>query len=153
MNEPKPVSRQNAEPDALGPIEAEVMAAFRGLTDAAKALDAPLYFDYIDREKFTGLSADGKAWQSSQELEKIISTGFDMVERIVSLEFPTVKVTVIQPTTAILVNEFRQTILLKDKSTVQQSGGGMQVWNKSSDKWKLVGIGASDARQTASAVF
>ena len=134
-------------------IEAEIIYAFRGLVDAAEALDASRYFDYIDRDKFSGLSADGKAWHSFSDLEAVITNGFDMVEKIVFLEFSNVKVTVINPLTAVLVNEYKQTILLKDGGTVEQSGGGVQVWSKSDDGWTLVSIAASDASQRADAVF
>lgn len=134
-------------------IEAEVTGAFRGLVDASEALDSSRYFAYIDKEKFTGLSADGKAWHSFADLENVITTGFRMIERIVSLEFSNVKVTVINPSTAILVNEYKQSILLKNTEVVQQSGGGTQVWSKSGDAWKLVSISASDASQRADAVF
>ena len=134
-------------------IEAEVMGAFRGLVDASEALDSNRYLEFIDKEKFTGLSADGTAWHSFKDLENVISTGFQMVERIISLEFCNVKVTVINPTTAILVNQYEQTILLKNTETVQQSGGGTQVWSQSGNGWKLVSISASDARQRPAAVF
>jgi hypothetical protein len=134
-------------------IEAEVIGAFRGLVDASEALDSNRYFEYIDKDKFTGLSADGKAWHTFKDLENVISTGFQMVERIISLEFSNVKVTVINPSMAILVNEYKQTILLKNTDTVQQSGGGTQVWSKSENAWKLVSISASDASQRAEAVF
>jgi hypothetical protein len=134
-------------------LEAEVMGAFRGLVDASKALDASRYFDYIDKDKFTGLSAEGKAWHSFKDLEQLISTGFPMVERVVSLEFSNVKVTVINAATAILVNEYTQTIQLKNMDIVHQSGGGTQVWSRSGDTWKLVSISASDARHRAEAVF
>jgi hypothetical protein len=134
-------------------IEAEVMGAFRGLVAASEALDASRYFEYIDKGKFTGLSADGKAWHGFEDLEPIISNGFQMVERIVSLEFSNVKITVINPSTAILVNEYEQTLLLKNADTVRQCGGGTQVWSRSEDRWKLVSISASDANQRAEAVF
>lgn len=134
-------------------IEAEVIGAFRGLVDDSEALDSSRYFEYIDKDKFTGLSADGKAWHTFKDLENVISTGFQMVEKIISLEFSNVKVTVINPSTAILVNEYKQTILLKNTDTVQQSGGGTQVWSKSENVWKLVSISASDASQRAEAVF
>lgn len=68
-----------------------------------------------------------------------------MIEKIVSLEFDQVKVTVLNPLTAILVNEFTQTILLKDGSSIEQSGGGTQVWLKTGEAWKLVSNSASDA--------
>lgn len=134
-------------------IEAEVIHAFRGLVDASEALDASRYFDCIDQDKFSGMSADGKAWHSFSDLKNVITTGFAMVEKIVFLEFSNVKVTVINPLTAVLVNEYKQTILLKDGGAVQQSGGGVQVWSKTDDGWKLVSIGASDVSQRAQAVF
>lgn len=126
-------------------VEADVMRAFQGLVHASKALDEKRYLDYIDREKFTGLGADGKVWHSFKDLENIIVPGFRMVDKIISLEFPVVKITVINPSTAILSNEFRQTIRLKNADLVRQSGGGTQVWAKSGDAWKLVSISASDS--------
>lgn len=134
-------------------IEAEVMDAIRGLVDASRALDASRYFTYIDKDRFTGLSADGTAWLSFQDLETVVSSGFQMIERIVSLEFCKVKVSVIHPSTAILVNEFQQTLLLKNEQTIRQYGGGTQVWAKSDKAWKLVSISASDASQRADAVL
>ena len=134
-------------------IETEVLAAFKGLVAASTALDANRYLDCIDKEKFTGLSAAGKAWHRFEDLESVISTGFQMVERITRLDFFKVKVTVIHPATAILVNEYEQTLLLKNGETVQQAGGGAQVWAKSAHGWKLVSISASDARQRDAAVF
>jgi hypothetical protein len=134
-------------------IEAEVLDAFAGLVDASKALDSRRYFEYLDKDKFTGLSADGKAWHSIQDLENVVVPGFLMVQKIVRLEFRNVKVTVINPSTAILVNEYQQTILLKNGATVEQSGGGTQVWYKADNAWKLVSIAASDASRRADAVF
>ena len=134
-------------------IESEVLNAFEGLVEASKALDADRYFAYFDKEKFTGLSADGKAWQSIKNLENVIGPGFAAVDQIVSLEFFNVKVTVINETTAILVNEYKQTIRLKDKSLVKQAGGGTQVWSQEEDAWKLVSISSSDASERGEVVF
>ena len=134
-------------------IKAEVLGAFKGLVDASKALDSSRYLAYIDKEKFTGLGADGQVWHAFEDLEKLISAGFQMVQKIVALEFSNVKVTVINSSTAILVNEYRQTILLKNAETVQQAGGGTQVWSRSGTAWKLVSISASDAGPRAEAVF
>lgn len=134
-------------------IEAEVIDAFRGLVEASKALDSCRYFEYIDKDKFTGLSADGRAWHSIKDLEDVILSGFPMVDRVISLEFFNVKVTVINPSTAILVNEYKQTILLRNKNIVKQSGGGTQVWSKSENAWKLVSISASDASQRGEVIF
>jgi hypothetical protein len=126
-------------------IEAEVIDAFRGLVEASKALDASRYLAYIDKDKFTGSGADGRAWHSMKNLEDLILSGFPTVDKIISLEFSNIKVTVINPSTVILVNEFKQTILLKNKNIVRQSGAGTQVWSKSQNAWKLVSISASDA--------
>ena len=70
-----------------------------------------------------------------------------MVEKSVSLDFANVKVTVINPTTVILVNEYKQTMLLKSGGLVKQSGGGTQVWAKTNDSWKIVSVSASAATQ------
>lgn len=126
-------------------IESEVLDAFKGLVDACRALDVRRYLDYLDKEKFTGLGADGRVWHSIKDIEDVISAGFAMIEKIVSLEFGKVKVTVLNASTAILVNEFTQTLLLKDATRIDQSGGGSQVWLRSGNTWKLASISASDA--------
>ena len=134
-------------------VTADVLDAFQGLVQASKALDAHRYFAYIDTGRFTGLSAEGKAWHGFKDLEQLILAGFQAVERITSLEFSNVKVTVIDPSLAILVNEYEQTLLLKSGDVVKQAGGGTQVWSRTGDAWKLVSISASDARQREDAVF
>lgn len=126
-------------------IELEVLEAIKGLVDAVESLDSNRYFEYFDKEKFTGLNADGTVWHSIDDLEAIISSGFRVVEKNISLEFNKVKVTVINATTAILVNEYKQSILLKNSNIIEQAGGGTQVWFKSNGTWKLVSISASEA--------
>lgn len=135
----------NMKSEKFRSVEAEVLDAFKGLVDASTGLDANRYFEYFDKEKFTGLNADGKVWHSIKNLEDLIVPGFSAVEKSISLEFFNVKVTVINPTTAILVNEFKQSILLKDGSVLEQSGGGTQVWSRSESVWKLVSVSASNA--------
>lgn len=124
--------------------EIEVLAAFNGLVEASKSLNSNRYFEYFDKEKFTGLNADGTVWHSISGLEAMIPSGFAMVEKIISLEFKNVKVTVLNQTTAILVNEYNQLMLLKSGGEVTQAGGGTQVWFKESGIWKLVSVSASD---------
>ena len=124
-------------------LESEVLDAFRGLTEASESLDSNRYFEYFDKEKFTGLNADGSVWHSFENLEALILSGFPQIERSISLEFNNVKVTIINPITAILVNEYSQSILLKSGDIVNQSGGGTQVWSKSNGAWKLVSVSAS----------
>jgi hypothetical protein len=132
-------------PGDISKIEGEVLAAFGGLVDASKALDSARYFACFDKEKFTGLNADGKVWHSIKDLERLVVPGFLMVEKSISLEFKNVKVTAIDPTTAILVNEYQQTMLLKSGSVAKRAGGGVQVWHQSAGAWKLVSFSASDA--------
>jgi Domain of unknown function (DUF4440) len=136
---------ENMKPANISKIESEVLEAFGGLVEASKSLNSARYLAYFDKEKFTGLNADGKVWHSIKGLEALIISGFPMVERSISLEFKNVKVTVIDPSTAILVNEYKQTMLLKDGNVVSRSGGGVQVWHQASGKWKLVSVSASDA--------
>ncbi len=125
-------------------IESEVHQAFLGLVEASKALDVARYFDYFDKEKFTGLNADGTVWRSVKDLEALIVPGFSSVKRIISLEFSLVKITVINQSTAILINEYKQSIELKNGTVVEQAGAGTQVWSKANGAWKLVSVSDSD---------
>ena len=125
-------------------IESEVHQAFNGLIEASESLDADKYFEYIDKEKFSGLNADGTVWHSVNDLEALIRPGFSMIEKSLSLEFSNVKITVINQTTAILVNEYKHSLMLKSGDIIQQAGGGSQVWSKSNGTWKLVSASASD---------
>jgi hypothetical protein len=135
----------NMKSEDKNKVETEVLDAFKGLVQASESLDSNRYFAYFDKEKFSGLNADGTVWHSIKSLETIISAGFPMIEKTISLEFKNVKVTVINPTTAILVNEYTQSMLLKSGDIVKQSGGGTQVWFKSKSEWKLVSVSASEA--------
>ncbi|WP_440056913.1 nuclear transport factor 2 family protein (plasmid) [Pseudoalteromonas sp. T1lg65] len=127
-------------------IEQQVTTAFQGLVAASKTLNSAQYFEFIDQEKFVGLNADGSNWNSASELKALIDPSFSALEKVESLTFTNVKVSVIDENTAILVNEYQQTVILKDGSPFTAEGGGMQVWSKSSGKWLLVGIGASAKR-------
>lgn len=124
-------------------IEAEVKAAFESLYKAAQNLDADAYFNHFDREKFTGLNADGTVWQSIAPLEKIIRPGYKWVTRVDSLTFSNVKITVLDAQTAILVNEYEMQMTLKKGNTMTDAGGGSQVWSKRSGRWLLVSVSAS----------
>lgn len=126
-------------------VEVEVLEAFNGLVQASESLDPTKYFEFFNKDKFTGLNADGTVWHSIQSLEAMIFSGFSVVEQVTSLEFKNVKVTVVNPITAILVNEYTQSMLLKSGDIVKQSGGGTQVWSKSDGTWKLVSISASNS--------
>ena len=125
-------------------LEKEVLESFQGLVDAANALDAEAYFQHFDADKFVGLNSDGTNWNSIDELIPVINIGFDSVQEVISLEFPNVKVSIIDNYTAVLVNEFSQSMLLKSGATISVAGGGAQVWSKRSGQWKLVSFSASN---------
>ncbi|TDF37341.1 hypothetical protein EYS14_14405 [Alteromonadaceae bacterium M269] len=129
--------------DTTNRVRVEVQRQFESLVLSAKTLDTKAYFKHIDSDKFSGLNADGTNWTSINDLKAIVEPGFAFVEKIESLEFPHVHITVIDEHTAILVNEYEQQILLKDGTRVEDAGGGTQVWSKASGEWKLVSISAA----------
>lgn len=110
---------------------------------ASKALDTTRYFEFIDDEKFIGLNADGTNLNSIIDLRKLIEPGFNAVEKIESLIFTNLRISVIDHNTAILVNEYAQIIILTDGAHYNSAGGGTQVWSKTSGKWLLVSISSS----------
>ena len=125
-------------------IKKEVLASFESLVKASKNLDSALYFDHFDTEKFVGLNSDGTNWNSINDLAPLITNGFEAIERITLLEFTNVKISVIDSYTAVLVNEYTQSIELKSGDVANAAGGGTQVWSKRSGKWKLVSVSASN---------
>lgn len=127
-------------------IEKEVLSAFNGLVKASEDLNTDAYFSFFDQEKFSGLNADGKVWRSFNEFKPLIASGFPMIEKSLSLEFPIVKVTVINASTAILVNQYKHIIQLKNGAAIKQAGGGTQVWSKNNATWKLVSVSASNTK-------
>ncbi|MEN1727479.1 MAG: nuclear transport factor 2 family protein [Pseudomonadota bacterium] len=133
---------------AIDEVETEVQVAFESLVAASRALDMDRYLEHFDREHFVGLNSDGRTWQSLAELEPLVRGGFATTEAVLELHFPTVKISVIDAVTAVLVNEFEQTLLMNDGTTVQIAGGGAQVWSKRSGAWKLVSVSASQAPQS-----
>jgi len=124
-------------------IEKEINHAFANLVDISTTLDSTRYFELIDKDKFVGLNANGQNWNNIEDLKAIIIPAFDMVKKIESINFTNVKISVIDKNTAILVNEYNQTIMLDNGQIIKDSGGGTQVWSKSSGHWLLVSISAS----------
>lgn len=125
-------------------IKLEVMEVFKSLVDASEQLDSKLYFDHFDKEKFVGLNSDGTNWNSINDLFSLITNGFDAIKTINSLEFTNVNISVIDSYTAILVNEYVQSMTLKSGHVINLSGGGVQVWSKRSGEWKIVSVSASN---------
>lgn len=134
-----------AEPvQARSDIESDVMASFDSLVQASKALDVEQYLHHIDVDKFVGLNSDGTNWNSIYDFAPLITQGFPAISSITALEFPSVTISVIDQRTAVLVNEFVQTMRLKNGSVLTICGGGTQVWSRQQEKWKLVSISASN---------
>jgi len=125
-------------------IKSEVKAAFEGLVKAANALDTEQYFFFFDEKKFVGLNGDGTIWQSLDDLKSVIEPGFGALQKVQSLDFTKVKLSVIDANNVILVNEYEQQIELKSGQTLMLAGGGTQVWSKSAGAWKLVSVSASN---------
>ena len=124
-------------------IEQEVQQSFKGLAEAVNAIDVKGYFAFFDHEKFVGLNADGTNWNSIEDLERLIYPSFELIQKVESLVFTNVRISVIDANTAILVNEYEQRVLLKSGELVDFAGGGTQVWSKASGRWKLVSVSAS----------
>lgn len=125
-------------------VEEEVLASFKSLVQASRDLNSKAYFAHFYKEKFVGLNSDGKNWNSLNDLEPLIINGFSAIKEIKLLTFINVKVSVINAQTAILVNEYIQSIELKNGSLVNNAGGGTQVWFKDKGTWKIVSISASN---------
>ena len=138
------VNRLYLSDDYVNKIDLEVRQSFGGLIEASKALDSQGYFDFFDSDKFIGLNSDGTNWNSISDLEIIIKSGCSAVDKVQSLIFTNVQVSVIDKSTAILVNEYEQEILLKTGELVIVAGGGTQVWSKKSGNWKIVSISSSN---------
>jgi hypothetical protein len=124
-------------------VETEVNQAFKQLVKVSTELNVEQYFALIDADKFVGLNANGSNWNSIAELRQVVEPGFNFVETVESLTFPNVKISVIDAQTAVLVNEYEQTVVLAGGSRHTSRGGGVQVWSKASGQWLLVSISAS----------
>ena len=124
-------------------IKESVNRAFEDLATASKELDFETYIGYFDRETFTGLNADGTVIHSIGEFENYYRPHFSAIKSYQSLDFEKVKITVINETTAILVNEYKARVEIESGEIVSASGGGTQVWAKSSGEWKLVSVSSS----------
>lgn len=125
-------------------ITQEVTDAFGQLVNASKQKDSQAYLALIDRDRFVGMSAEGTVWKSADPLETLIVSSFAVPFTLESLAFTVVKISVIDGQTAVLVNEYEQTVRMKEGARHTYSGAGAQVWSKVSGNWKLVSISASN---------
>jgi hypothetical protein len=56
-------------------IESEVHRAFNSLVNASESFNSDQYLEYFDKDKFSGLNADGTVWHSIKDLEDVIRPG------------------------------------------------------------------------------
>jgi hypothetical protein len=124
-------------------IRDSVNGAFKSLAEAAKSLDSEKYLSHFDRRKFTSLNEDGTVTHSFDEFAKVYVKQTESIAKYKSLEFDDVKITVVNESTAILVNTYIADVLLKSGQSVTASGAGTQVWTKNGDFWKLVSVSSS----------
>lgn len=135
---------QKADAAVEQKVEQEVLAAFKRLTQAAQSLDSEAYFQHFDATAFVGLNSDGTTWQSLDDLKTLVKPGFNALESVDALNFTKVKVSVLDQETALLVNEYEQSMTTKNGAKISHAGGGLQVWSKRSGQWQLVAVSASD---------
>jgi len=124
-------------------IESEVKQAFKALAVSARSLNIDNYLGFFDREKFTSLNDNGSVFHSFSEFEKSYRQQIPFLKKYNSLEFTNVKITVLNNSTAILVNEYAAEVVLQSGDTVSAGGAGSQVWSKASGSWLLVNVSGS----------
>ncbi len=124
-------------------IKADIRWVFMDLVKAVKSLNVDSYLKFFDQEKFTSMNADGSVHHSLIAFEKPFREQSQFIQGYESLEFENIKITVVNITTAILVNEYQARVNLKSGDTVVVSGAGTQVWSKSTGQWKLVHVSSS----------
>ena len=124
-------------------IEDAIKSRFDGLARAAQSLNIAAYRAFFDEAYFTALNADGTVTHNLDSFLKSYAVGTDSIEFYQSLAFSNVKVTVLNDTTAILVNEYKANLLLKNGMTVEAEGAGSQVWSFSDGEWFLVSVASS----------
>ncbi len=130
-------------PADIALIRADVDEAFKGLALAARTVDIESYLDYFDNEHFTALNADGTVTHSMANFEAVARQSFAAIKSYSSLDFSKVKITVVNRTTAVLVNEYQAELVLTSGESLSAAGAGSQVWSKSADRWQLVSVSSS----------
>ena len=131
-----------ADDDASN-IEGEVLARFESLAASAQKADHSEYLAHFDREQFTALNADGTVTHGFADFSAAFTAGAQGIARYHSLDFENVKVSVLPPSTAILVNEYSAEIELVSGDVVTVAGAGTQVWHKSDNEWMLSHVSSS----------
>lgn len=127
-------------------IQKEINIAFQELIKSAKTLDVNTYMKHFDETKFRGINSDGTIIASFDEFKKIYTNGVKHIKAYNSLEFSKVEISVINSTTAILVNEYSMTVLLTSGDEFSGGAAGTQMWSKEKGSWKLISVSSSDKK-------
>ena len=120
-----------------------VNQAFDELATVAKSLNTDAYLNCLDKDNFTALNPDGSVTHSFEDFATTYRQQIAFCRQYNSLVFDNVKITPINATTAILVNQFTAEVVLESGDVVISKGAGTQVWTLSNDLWKLVSISSS----------
>ena len=137
-NKPSAMSEQEKRA-----IRTEVECVFGDFAKAAQSLDHEAYFSFMDADNFTFLGADGATLHSLKEFRDAYLPQLRAVKKYNRLAFDPLRVTVIDASHAIVVNEFSAEVVLKSGVSIETSGAGAQFWSKRSGEWKLVHISNS----------
>jgi len=121
----------------------EVLDRFDELVAAAKSLDPEAYLAFFDAVRFSGTKADGTVYHSLADFEEEYRAVVAAIESYESLEFDRVKVSVVGPATAILVNQYEAAVKIPGGEIHRGAGAGTQVWSKASGGWLLVSVSSS----------
>lgn len=124
-------------------FEYEVQAQFQSLIEAAQSLDSTAYFDHFDEQSFTSLNENGTVTHFFDDFRSDYLEGVHSVRAYQKLEFTNIKVTELDPRHAVLINEYKATVQLKDDSIVSFAGAGTQVWQETDGQWRLIHISSS----------
>jgi len=127
----------------ISSTQAEVVARFENLASAVKTGDQAAYLKHFNEEDFTALNANGKVTHDFDASRLTYTASAASIAKHHSLEFENVKVTVLEPTVALLLNEYSAEIELISGDIVTVSGAGEQVWHKSNKEWVLNHVSSS----------
>ena len=127
----------------LEKVHTAVSQAFDELIIAAKLLDTSAYLNCLNKDNFTALNPDGTVTHSFEQFAATYCQQIAYCRQYNSLAFENVKVSPINETSAVLVNEFTAEVLLESGDVVVSKGAGTQVWQLAEGVWKLVHISTS----------
>jgi hypothetical protein len=129
-------------------IKLQVRNQFDRLVETAKSLDHKNYMKFFDSNKFTSFNEDGTITDDFSAFRLIIEQNFSSFKRYKSLDFYTVKISIIDTNTVVLMNEYTAEVILNDDTIYPAAGAGTQIWSHSSGQWKLVHV-TSNHRQVS----